>query len=110
MHGHISETEHHFSGPYDALLKWPFDSRVTFTLLDQDEDPTQRKHVKFSIKPNPSPENGMFLGRPWRMEKNASFGGAKFARHEEIESKNYVKDDTMFLKINVDCEGHSEPV
>ncbi|KAM7441509.1 hypothetical protein ABFA07_009397 [Porites harrisoni] len=95
-------------GAFDALLKWPFDYRVTFYLLDQDQDHTQRKHIKFSIKPNPCPENEPFLGRP-KLEKNASFGGAKFAKHDEIETRNYLKDDTIFLKISVDCDGLSEP-
>ena len=96
------------SGAFDSLLKWPFDYRVTFYLLDQDEDHAQRKHIKFSIKPNPCPENEPFLGRP-KLEKNASFGGAKFAKHEEIDTRNYCKDDTIFLKISVDCDGLSEP-
>jgi len=96
------------TGAFDALLKWPFDYRVTFTLLDQNDDVSDRKHIKFSIKPNPCPENEPFLGRP-KLEKNASFGGAKFVKHEEIESRNYIKDDTLFLKITVDCDGLSEP-
>ena len=97
-----------FSGAFDALLKWPFDYRVTFYLLDQDDDHTHRKHIKFTIKPNPCPENEPFLGRP-KLEKNASFGGAKFAKHEEIETRNYLKDDTIFLKIAIECDGLSEP-
>ncbi|XP_031549452.1 TNF receptor-associated factor 4-like isoform X2 [Actinia tenebrosa] len=105
---HMSVFVSVLKGAFDALLKWPFDYRVTFTLLDQAEEVSQRKHIKFSIKPNPCPDNEPFLGKP-KMEKNASFGGAKFAKHEEIESRNYIKDDTVFLKINVDCDGLSEP-
>ena len=96
------------TGAFDALLRWPFDYRITFFLLDQNNDPNERKHVKFSIKPNPCPENEPFLGRP-KMEKNASFGGAKFVRHDEIESRKYIKDDTIFIKVVVDCDGVSEP-
>ena len=95
-------------GAYDALLKWPFDYRVTFYLLDQNEDASQRKHIKFSIKPNPCADNEPFLGRP-RLEKNASFGGAKFAKHEEVESRQYIKDDVIYLKITAECDGSSEP-
>lgn len=109
LNGSINSTVfENISGAFDALLKWPFDYRVTFTMLDQHEDVSERKHIKFSIKPNPCSENEPFLGRP-RMEKNASFGGAKFVKHDEIESRSYIKDDTMFLKINVDCDGLSEP-
>ena len=96
------------TGAYDALLKWPFDYRVTFYLLDQADDASARKHIKFSIKPNPCQENEAFLGRP-KLEKNASFGGAKFAKQEDVEARSYIKDDTIFIKIAVDCDGSSEP-
>lgn len=99
---------HILIGAYDSLLKWPFNYRVTFYLLDQHENPKEREHVTFSIKPNPCPENEPFLGRP-KMEKNASFGGAKFVRHDVIETRNYLVNDTIFIKIIVDCDGMSEP-
>ena len=105
---HISIFVSILKGAYDGLLKWPFDYRVTFFLLDQNDDPNERKHVRFSIKPNPCPENEPFLGRP-RLEKNASFGGAKFVRHEDVETRKYIKDDTIFIKVVVDCDGMSEP-
>ena len=108
LKGYLNNQLNFFSGAFDALLKWPFDYRVTFYLLDQDDDHTHRKHIKFTIKPNPCPENEPFLGRP-KLEKNASFGGAKFAKHEEIETRNYLKDDTIFLKIAIECDGLSEP-
>ena len=94
-------------GAYDSLLQWPFSHRVSFYLLDQNPDPSQRKHLKFSIKPNPCQENEPFLGQP-KMEKNASFGGAKFAKHEDVESRHYIKDDAIFVKITVDCDGSVE--
>ena len=98
-----------FTGAYDNLLKWPFAYRVSFYLLDQNNDPTLRKHIRFSIKPNPCADNEPFLGQPKKIEKNASFGGAKFALQEEVESRTYVKDDVIYLKIAVDCDGTAEP-
>lgn len=86
------------------FLKWPFDYRITFTLLDQNEHLNERKHIKHSIKPSPSPENEKFLGRP-TMDKNASFGLQQFATHDEINTRDYIKDNTMLLKISVDCPG-----
>lgn len=96
-------------GAYDNLLKWPFSYRVSFYLLDQNSDPSLRKHIRFSIKPNPCADNEPFLGQPKKIEKNASFGGAKFAKQEEVESRAYVKDDVVYLKIAVDCDGTAEP-
>lgn len=39
------------------------------------------------------------------MDKNASFGMQLFAKHEEIQSRNYIKDNAILLKISVDCGG-----
>ncbi|XP_066935352.1 TNF receptor-associated factor 4-like [Clytia hemisphaerica] len=106
---HISAFISILKGAYDNLLKWPFSYRVSFYLLDQNNDPSLRKHIRFSIKPNPCPDNEPFLGQPKKIEKNASFGGAKFANQEEVESRTYVKDDVIYLKIAVDCDGTAEP-
>ena len=37
-------------GDYDALLTWPFSHRVTFTLLDQCQDPAGEVNVLFFLK------------------------------------------------------------
>ena len=76
--------------------------------MDQNKDLQKRKHISFSVKPNVCPENEAFLGRP-RTNKNPSFGSGKFASHEDIEKGAYVKDNIMFIKVVVDCDGFSEP-
>lgn len=98
----------YFIGIYDSLLKWPYNYRTTFYLLDQNKDLSKRKHIMFSVKPNVCPENEPFLGRP-RTNKNPSFGSGKFAAHEDIEKGEYIKDNTMFIKVVVECDGMSEP-
>ena len=32
-------------GEYDAILSWPFEQKVKFTLIDQQEDPVERKNI-----------------------------------------------------------------
>lgn len=95
-------------GVYDSLLKWPFNYRTAFSLLDQNADIHKRKPITFSVKPNACPENEPFLGRP-KTSKNPSFGSGKFAAHEDIENGEYVKDNMMFIKVCVECDGLSEP-
>lgn len=36
-------------GDYDALLTWPFSHRVTFTLLDQCQDPAARRNITYTV-------------------------------------------------------------
>lgn len=90
-------------GDYDSLLVWPFSHRVTFTLLDQCDDVSNRRHIVYSVKPNTCKENKPFLGRPIT-ERNASFGAQKFTDVDTLTTQEYVKDDTMFIKVDIDNE------
>ena len=90
-------------GDYDPLLVWPFCHRVTFTLLDQCDDVENRRHITYSVKPNICKENKPFLGQPIS-ERNASFGAQKFTDLETLATLEYIKDDTMFIKVEIDNE------
>ncbi|KAH3891905.1 hypothetical protein DPMN_016015 [Dreissena polymorpha] len=37
-------------GEYDPLLLWPFRHRVTFTLIDQCQDPDARRNISYNIQ------------------------------------------------------------
>ncbi len=87
----------------DALLQWPFTHSVTFTLVDQCQDPDDRCNISYTIRPNICDENLAFLGRP-RLDKNASFGAQKFVELSILESRDYIRDDVMFIKVNVDSD------
>ncbi len=90
-------------GDYDALLAWPFSHRVTFTLLDQCNDIDNRRHITYSVKPNICKENKPFLGRPIT-ERNASFGAQKFTDLDTLATLEYIKDDAIYIKVEIDNE------
>ena len=90
-------------GDYDALLVWPFSHRVTFTLIDQCEDIENRRHITYSIKPNACKENKPFLGRPIT-DRNASFGAQKFTDVDTMATLEYIKDDSIYIKVEIDNE------
>jgi TNF receptor-associated factor 4 len=91
-------------GDYDSLLAWPFNHRLTFTMLDQSDNVQARNHLTYVIKPNICKENRPFVGRP-TTERNASFGAQKFADLEIItSSKGYIVDDTVYIKVEIDNE------
>uniref|UniRef100_A0A1I8GCA6 HTH_48 domain-containing protein n=1 Tax=Macrostomum lignano TaxID=282301 RepID=A0A1I8GCA6_9PLAT len=90
-------------GENDALLAWPFAYKLTFQLIDQCEDVSARKNIVYTVTPNPCKENRPFLGRPLG-ERNASFGAARFAELDAIGKLDYIKDDTMYVKVTVDLE------
>uniref|UniRef100_A0ABM5FIA9 TNF receptor-associated factor n=1 Tax=Pogona vitticeps TaxID=103695 RepID=A0ABM5FIA9_9SAUR len=94
--GHLSLFLALAKGPYDDVLPWPFQQKVTFSLLD----PMRKK----------SPVTETFLPDPYstsfhqpRDRLNVASGSPLFASHVEIPS--YFKEDTLYLKVVVDKTG-----
>ena len=84
-------------GANDALLKFPFNYKVTFCLYDQSGT---GRHIIDSFRPDIRSNS---FQRP-RSDMNIASGIPKFARLEVIEQQGnpYVRDDTMFIKVLVD--------
>jgi hypothetical protein len=88
-------------GEYDSLLTWPFAHKITLTLMDQQENGQQAKHIEHVIKPNSCKENMPFLGRPVA-DRNTPFGVQKFINLEALNTLKYILDDSIFIKAEVD--------
>ena len=75
-------------GEYDALLlPWPFNKKVTFTLIDQDENLLKRKKVVAELTPD-----HVILGtisRP-RREENVGRGMPRFISHRKLQARSYI--------------------
>ncbi|CAF1187136.1 unnamed protein product, partial [Didymodactylos carnosus] len=84
-------------GDYDSILKWPFNFKVTFCLYDQSG---QNRHVIDSFRPDTKSNS---FQRP-RSDMNIASGIPKFFPLPMIQQdgNNYVRDDTMFIKVIVD--------
>ena len=90
-------------GEYDAILPWPFLSQVTFTLIDQQEDTSKRENVVRSFKPDATMESFV---RPVSGD-NGGWGSHKFVSHEELQTRRYIVDNTIFLQVKVVSSGDS---
>ncbi|XP_077163107.1 TNF receptor-associated factor 2 isoform X1 [Paroedura picta] len=85
-------------GPNDALLRWPFNQKVTLMLLDQNN----REHVIDAFRPDVSSSS---FQRPVN-DMNIASGCPLFCPLTKMEAKNsYVRDDTIFIKAIVDLTG-----
>ena len=84
-------------GPNDAILKFPFNYKVTFCLYDQTP---QQRHIIDSFRPDIKSNS---FQRP-RSEMNIASGIPKFFPLAMIQQEGnpYVQEDTMFIKIMVD--------
>ena len=93
-------------GEFDALLKWPFDYKVSLILVDQN----YRKHIVQTFKP--TPESSSFQ-RPVS-DMNVASGCSQFCKLSYLDNDNYTKDDVLFVKCIVDtsrcCSAPEEPL
>ncbi|XP_062410003.1 TNF receptor-associated factor 2 [Sardina pilchardus] len=85
-------------GQSDALLKWPFNQKVTLMLLDQ----SNREHIIDAFRPDVTSSS---FQRPVS-EMNIASGCPLFCPLSKLEGKNsYIRDDTIFIKVIVDLTG-----
>ena len=81
-------------GEFDALLKWPFDNKVSLILVDQNH----RKHIVQTFKP--TPESSSFQ-RPIS-DMNVASGCPQFCKLACLDDESYTRDDVLFIKCIVD--------
>ena len=81
-------------GEYDPLLQWPFESKVSLILVDQDH----MKHLVQTFKPNAQSSS---FQKP-KTDMNVASGCPEFADLSILENQSYVKDDVMYIKAIVD--------
>lgn len=91
---------------YDALLKWPFCHKLTFSILDQRMAPpftppgsVVRENYVVEFTPNPVQENKAFIGRPTGF-RNSSFGESMSLEKETLR----VRDVTEHLTCIHACQ------
>nr|XP_055027783.1 TNF receptor-associated factor 3 isoform X2 [Misgurnus anguillicaudatus] len=89
-------------GEYDPLLPWPFKQKVTLMLMDQGP---ARKHLSDAFKPDP---NSSSFRRPTG-EMNIASGCPLFVAQTVLENGTYIKDDTIYIKVNVDTSDLPDP-
>ena len=91
-------------GEYDPLLSWPFQQRVTFSLLDQDRS---MKNLTDSFRPDPASTS---FKRP-TSDMNIASGCPLFVAQNVVESPPYYnsKDDCIFIKVMVDTQNIVSP-
>ena len=85
-------------GEYDAMLTWPFKGKVTFTLIDQQEDLVERQNITHHFTTNNAPES---FARPKSDDSNFGLGFSQFVSHQALYSRRYIVDDTLFLQVDV---------
>ncbi|XP_071094415.1 TNF receptor-associated factor 4-like isoform X1 [Haliotis cracherodii] len=86
-------------GEYDNVLDWPFLLPVSFTIFDQCSDPDMRVNITESFVPDPTWKH---FQKPSKDIESLGFGYPKFVSHEILKSRDYIKDDSIIVKVCVD--------
>lgn len=84
-------------GEYDGMLAWPFHQKVTFTLVDQQDNVEQRENIVMHFRANTKLEN---FARPVS-DENPGRGYARFVSHDKLKSRRFIVDDTLFIQVDV---------
>lgn len=90
-------------GDFDALLPWPFRQTVSLSLLDQSG---AGNHRTLSFRPDPASKS--FQRPAAESVSNVAVGFSCFIPLNKLEAPQnaeYVKDDTLFVKVKVDTAG-----
>ena len=86
-------------GKYDALLTWPFHQKVTFTLIDQHDNPRMRENwVDHFI----TDTTCWSCQRPSSEENQEMDGIDRFVSHKNLMTGRYIVKNTLFLQVEVD--------
>jgi len=93
---HLSIFSALMKGENDATLHWPYNKMVTFTLVDQQEDPNEKKDIVRTFTANVESEK--CFARPVTNE-NSGRGFFNFVPHNKLSERRYIVDDTLFIQV-----------
>ena len=94
---HLSIFVKIMKGECDATLTWPFQKKVTFKLIDQEESTSNRKNIVSSTTADPELKN---FARPLT-DHNSGRGFHRFVSHEKMQERRYIVDDTIFIQVRI---------
>ncbi|XP_078667690.1 TNF receptor-associated factor 6-like isoform X2 [Branchiostoma floridae x Branchiostoma belcheri] len=99
-HGtHISLFIHFMLGENDDILEWPFQGKITLSIVDQNSNPAQQpKHITETLVAKPS---YAAFQRPTTLRNHKGFGYMEFALLRSLENGQYIKNDTLIIKCMV---------
>ena len=84
-------------GEGDDSLEWPFTKRVTFIVVDQQNDGLQVNNYQMIL----TPEGQEQFNRPVA-ESNEGLGFSKFMLHSTARTRQYIKNGAVYIAVEVE--------
>ena len=85
-------------GEYDAISPWPFHKKVTFTLIDQNEEPNKRKNIVVSFTSHP--ENKVET-RDRAVTNEDGRWSFNLISHNRLRKRCYMADENIFIQVKI---------
>jgi len=98
MGRHVALFVHMMQGNYDTILEWPFAGRIVLSIMDQSDGAENRQHISETIVAEP---NHLAFQRPTVRRNYAGYGFVEFAPIEQIREPQYVRYNTMLVRIQI---------
>ena len=95
---HVALFVHMMQGDYDTILEWPFTGRIALSILDQSDASEFRHHISETLVAKP---NLLAFQRPTTPRNYKGYGYVEFAPIEQIREGQYVKNNTMLVRIQI---------
>ena len=95
---HVALFVHMMQGDYDSILEWPFTGRIALSILDQSDGAEYRHHISDTLVAKP---NLSAFQRPTAPRNYKGYGYVEFAPIEAIREPQYVRNNTMLVRIQI---------
>ena len=95
---HVALFVHMMQGDYDSILVWPFTGRIALSILDQSDVAKYRHHINETLIAKP---NQLAFQRPTAARNYKGYGFIEFAPIETIREAQYVRNNTMLVRIQI---------
>ena len=94
---HVALFVHMMQGDYDKFLEWPFTRIITLSICDQTDGAEYRHHITETM----ITRNNLSFQRPITFLNQTGYGYPNFAPIEAIREPQYVRNNTMLVKIKI---------
>lgn len=83
-------------GEFDDCMEWPFDKRICFTLIHQDEKSRCYNREFDDAREKKETTLGIF-GKP-DTDVNVAFGFQNFVSLEKLHADGFIKNDVLYIR------------
>ena len=94
--GYMGIYIHLMKSNQDGSLVWPFAKNITFVLVDQQDDVSQRQNISYTLIPEAGETS---FNRPRRQRENTGFGKPRFVKHSTLRTREYIKDYAVYIRV-----------